>query len=267
MARVNRPLADYLEQLLGEGPAAGKVAGDLEAMARLLAAEPRLRRALADPSIPAERKRALLGDIGRGQLDQATVALLAGLAERLRVPPGELVGVVVELAGRARLADAEVAGELEAVEGELLDLAALLERESRLRAALADPAIPTERKWALLEDLLGQRVRGRTLALVRLLVELYHGRRLERWARELATLAAARRNLVIAEVVTAVPLDGERQARLARALAAATGTPVRLRCTVDPSILGSVVVRVGDEVLDGSVRTALEQAREQLGVA
>jgi F-type H+-transporting ATPase subunit delta len=64
-----------------------------------------------------------------------------------------------------------------------------------------------------------------------------------------------------------VPLDAERQARLAEALTRVVGRPVELRCTVDPAIMGSVVVRVGDEVFDGSVRSRIEQAREQLGVA
>jgi F0F1-type ATP synthase delta subunit len=45
------------------------------------------------------------------------------------------------------------------------------------------------------------------------------------------------------------------------------GRPVELRCTVDSTIMGSVVVRVGDEVFDGSVRSRIEQARERLGVA
>jgi F0F1-type ATP synthase delta subunit len=45
------------------------------------------------------------------------------------------------------------------------------------------------------------------------------------------------------------------------------GRPVELRCTVDASIMGSVVARIGDEVFDGTVRSRIEQARERLGVA
>jgi F-type H+-transporting ATPase subunit delta len=72
---------------------------------------------------------------------------------------------------------------------------------------------------------------------------------------------------MVADVRTAVPLDDERQARLAETLTRVIGRPVELRCTVDSTIMGSVVVRVGDEVFDGSVRSRIEQARERLGVA
>ena len=66
---------------------------------------------------------------------------------------------------------------------------------------------------------------------------------------------------------SAVELDPQRQARLAEALTRVLGKPVVLQVTVDEAILGSVVVRVGDELFDGSIRSRLEQAREALGVA
>jgi F-type H+-transporting ATPase subunit delta len=98
-------------------------------------------------------------------------------------------------------------------------------------------------------------------------VELQEGRDLDTSARELAELAARRRNRVVAEVRAAVELDQQRRTRLAEVLGRITGRQVDLRVTVDQAILGSVVVRIGDEVFDGSIRSRLEQAREQLGVA
>jgi F-type H+-transporting ATPase subunit delta len=64
-----------------------------------------------------------------------------------------------------------------------------------------------------------------------------------------------------------VELDGRRRSRLAEVLTRIVGRPVDLRVMVDEAILGSVVVRIGDEVFDGSIRSRLEQAREALGVA
>jgi F-type H+-transporting ATPase subunit delta len=64
-----------------------------------------------------------------------------------------------------------------------------------------------------------------------------------------------------------VELDDARRARLAEVLTRVIGKPVLLQTTVDEAILGSLVVRVGDELFDGSVRSRLEQAREALGVA
>ena len=72
---------------------------------------------------------------------------------------------------------------------------------------------------------------------------------------------------MVAEVRSAVELDEARRARLTEVLTRVIGKPVLLQTTVDKAILGSLVVRVGDELFDGSVRSRLEQAREALGVA
>jgi F-type H+-transporting ATPase subunit delta len=81
---------------------------------------------------------------------------------------------------------------------------------------------------------------------------------------DLAERAAARRERVIVEAHTAVPLDDERRGRLADALARSLGREVDLEVIVDPSIVGGVVARVGDEVIDGTVRRKLELAMERL---
>ena len=62
----------------------------------------------------------------------------------------------------------------------------------------------------------------------------------------------------------AVPLGDARAKKLADALSRATGRPIEVRVIVDPSVLGGVVAKVGDEIFDGSVRTRLQEAREQL---
>ncbi len=267
----SRPaLAQHAERLLGE--AAGRhgldqMAADLAAFTRLVLSEPRLRGPLVDPGLPADARRGLLDDLGRGQLEPATVELLATLVEHQRIVPRLLPDLLAELAAQASFAAADAAGDLDRVEDDLFRFGTVVDRTRELRAALTDPALPLERKRALVDDLVSGRADPRSVALIELLLDVDQGHDLGRRCRELAELAAARRNRVVAEVRTAVPLDDERQARLAEALAEVVGRPVELRCTVDESIMGSVVVRVGDEVLDGSVRGRIEQARERLGVA
>jgi F-type H+-transporting ATPase subunit delta len=265
----SRPaLAQHTERLLGE--AAGRhtldqVASELATFTRLAIAEPRLRGPLVDPGLPSDARRGLLADLGRGQLEPATVELLATLAEHQRIAPRLLPDLLAELAAQASFAAADAAGDLDRVEDDLFRFGTLVERSRDLRAALTDPALPLENKRALVADLLDGRAHPRSAALIELLLDVDQGHDLDRRCRELAELAAARRNRVVAEVRTAVPLDGQRQARLAETLAEVIGRPVELRCTVDASIMGSVVVRVGDEVFDGSVRSRIEQARERLG--
>jgi F-type H+-transporting ATPase subunit delta len=271
VALASQALADHAQALLDEAAGRGKrpierVETDLVAFARLLAAEVPLRKALSDPALPPEPKRALLEDLGEGRLDKASVELLATIATVQRVSPRQLPGLVGELAAMAALTAADRAGELERVGDELYQLADLVDHEPRLRSALTDPGLPVENKRALVADVLKEGASGRTATLADLLVELGAGRDLDTSARELAALAARRRGLVVAEVRSAVDLDDQHRARLAETLARITGTPVELRVTVDEAILGSVVVRIGDEVFDGSIRSRLEQAREALGV-
>ena len=272
MALASQALAAHAQALLDDAAGRGKraierVEADLVALARLLRTQVRLRKALSDPGLPPQPKRALLEDLGEGRLDRSSVELLATIAARQRVPPRAFPGVVAELAAMAAFTAADRAGELEQVEAELFELATLVNRQPGLRSALTDPALPLENKRALVADLLGGRASKRTAALADLLVELQEGRDLDTSARELAELAARRRNRVVAEVRSAVELNQQRRTRLAEVLGRITGRQVDLRVTVDQAILGSVVVRIGDEVFDGSIRSRLQQAREQLGVA
>jgi F-type H+-transporting ATPase subunit delta len=272
VALASQALADHAQGLFDQAAERGKraveqVERDLSAFARLLVTELRLRKALADPGLPPEPKRALLEELGGGRLEQASVELLATVASRQRVPVRQFPGLVGELAAMAAFTAADRAGELDRVGHELFGLAALVDREPRLRSALTNPGLPVDNKRALVAALLEGRASGRTAALADLLVELGDGHDLAGSARELAELAARRRGRVVAEVRSAVELNGRRRSRLAEVLTRIVGRPVDLQVTVDEAILGSVVVRIGDEVFDGSVRSRLEQAREALGVA
>ena len=68
-----------------------------------------------------------------------------------------------------------------------------------------------------------------------------------------------------AKVSSAVPLTGDEQAALGKKLEGRFGQPLELRFEVDPSLLGGVAVRVGDQVIDGSVRGKLDALAQTLG--
>jgi F-type H+-transporting ATPase subunit delta len=269
---VNQALAAYagglLDQAAGRGQQAiDQVETDLVELARLLLHQARLRKVLADPGLPPEPKRALLEDLGHGRLEETSVELLATVATHQRVRLRDFPDLLASLAAMAAFAAADAAGELERLEAELFFVATLVERQPQVRSALTNPGLPLENKRALLADLLANRVGRRTAALADLLVELHEGHDLDTRLKEWGEAAATRRNRVVAEVRSAVELDPARRARLAEVLTRVVGKPVILQATVDEAILGSVVVRVGDELFDGSIRSRLEQAREALGVA
>jgi F-type H+-transporting ATPase subunit delta len=165
---------------------------------------------------------------------------------------------------RALLAIAETEGVLDRVQNELYSFANSVERQPDLREALTDVALPDERKRAVIEELLGTRAHPLTTALVGFLVDAGQARRIGAIAEELAKEAARKSERTLAEVRTAVPLSEAKQKLLADALTKATGHPVELKVVVDPSVIGGVVVRVGDQVFDGSVASRLEEAKQHL---
>jgi F-type H+-transporting ATPase subunit delta len=161
---------------------------------------------------------------------------------------------------------ANAEGQLASVADELFAVARAVEASDELRDALGDPHLPAERRQAIVEDLLGGRASDITLGLVSMVVGAGRGRDLPEIVDELLELTAEERGRQVAEVRSAIPLTDEQQERLAVALREATGREVEIRVTVDPSVVGGLVVRVGDQVIDGSVRHRLAQLRESLSV-
>ena len=161
-----------------------------------------------------------------------------------------------------RIVQAE--GELETVEDELYRFGKLLESNHELKQALSDKAVDRAERLKLLEDLLADKVSPHTISLLAFVVEQGRARQLPQILDELASLAAEARQSVIAEVRSAVPLDQNQQAQMATALSRATGKKVEVKNLVDPSVVGGVVAKVGETVIDGSVRRRLEQLKEQV---
>ena len=161
-----------------------------------------------------------------------------------------------------RVAAAE--DELDAVERQLFAFARLLETDPRVRDALLDPSLPIENKRRLIAETLGERANPLAAGMLGFVVEQGRARELGRIVDELAEVAAKTRESAVAEVRSAVPLDEARTRKLADALAAATGRQIEVRVVVDPTVVGGIVAKVGDEVFDGSVRSRLEEAREHL---
>jgi F-type H+-transporting ATPase subunit delta len=159
---------------------------------------------------------------------------------------------------------AKAEGSLGRVEEELFRFARTLEASDELRETLSDPAIPVDRKQAIINDLLAERASPVTLALISFVVAAGRSRDLPTIIDRLVERAAQERDEVVAEVRTAVPLDDERRTKLEQALSKTTGKKVSVKVVVDPSVLGGVLAQVGDTVIDGSIRRRLEQLKEAL---
>ena len=155
-------------------------------------------------------------------------------------------------------------GELDRVEDELYRFGKLVDSEHELKQALSDRSIDRPRRVKILEDLLQDKVSAHTLGLLAFIVTQGRGRQLPQILEQLSALAAEARNSVVAEVRSAIPLEESQREQLAQALSKSTGKNVDVRVIVDPSVLGGVVAKIGDTVIDGTVRRRIEQLREQV---
>lgn len=161
----------------------------------------------------------------------------------------------------ALLAVARSEGSLAEVEDELFRFARLLEANDDLRTTLTDAALPVSRRQQIVEDLLGGRASSTTTALVSMVVGTGRSRDLPAIIDELVRLSAAEGNKEVAEVRSAVDLTDDQKQRLAAALEAKTGKKVELKVIIDPTVLGGLVAQVGDTVIDGSIKTRLQQLK------
>ncbi len=152
--------------------------------------------------------------------------------------------------------------ESERVESELLTVANALGSTPELRSTLTDPLLPYDRKQGVIDDLIGGRASTLTVGLVQLIVGQGHASDLPAIARSLTETAAASRDKAVAEVRSAVPLDQATIDKLAVALGRATGKNVEVKVMVDPSVIGGLVARVGDTVIDGSIARRVDELRQ-----
>ncbi len=162
----------------------------------------------------------------------------------------------------AALAVARAEGNVAEVEDELYRLARVYEGSDELRTKLADPHLPAALRQQIVEDLLEGKATRTTISIVSMIVGAGRSADLPKIADELVQRVATTGGTAVAEVRSAVPLTDEQLARLTEALAARTSREITVRNVVDPTVLGGVVTRIGDDVLDGSVRSRLNQLRD-----
>jgi F-type H+-transporting ATPase subunit delta len=157
---------------------------------------------------------------------------------------------------------ARAEGELDRVEGEFLVLGQALEKSADLRATLTDPQLPLEKKRGVIDELIGSRASSLTVGLVQFIVSQGRSSEIPSIAKAFVEKAVESRDRVVAEVRSAVPLEPETIERLAAALGKATGKRVEVKVVVDESVMGGIVARVGDVVIDGTIANAIGELRQ-----
>ncbi|OLR91239.1 F0F1 ATP synthase subunit delta [Actinokineospora bangkokensis] len=247
---------------VAEGGADG-LGGELFAVAGLLDREVGLRRTLADSSTEPAARQGLATSLLTGKVSDATLAVVSAAVGARWSSPRELVDGLESLATTAVLVSAERVGELDSVEDELFRFGRIVADQTELERALTDRNAPAEGRVSLVRDLLGGKVTAATATLVENLVAQPRGRGLVTGLEALAAAAARRRERSVAHVVSAGPLSAEQQDRLTSSLQRIYSRPIALHLEVDPDLGGGLVIKVGDEVIDGSTRGRLDALRRR----
>jgi len=170
----------------------------------------------------------------------------------------------VDSYARALVDIAAAEGNLSRVEDELYRVARVFETNDQLRSTLTDETMPIERRQGVVEQLLGGKASNTTTQIVSFIIGNGRGRDLPAIIDLIVNRASSADNKEVAVVRTAVALSDDQQRRLADALVKKTGKQINLKVVVDPSVLGGIVATVGDTVIDGSVRSRLDQLKSRL---
>jgi len=244
-------------------PLAG-VADEILGVAKLLLRQPRLRRALSDPSRPGEDRAGLFGSILEGKVSEDAATLLRTLVTGRWSSSTELLSATERLGVEALLASAQSAGELSDVEDELFRFGQTVDGDNQLAAALGASSVPTERRSALAHSLLDNKARAATIRLVDVALDGFGGRNFATGLTRIVEMAAERRDRQLAYVTVATPLSDQDEARLAGRLSQIYGRQVEVKVTVDPDVLGGASVRIGPDLYDGTISRRLAQVKSGL---
>jgi F-type H+-transporting ATPase subunit delta len=254
-------LTERFDGATGTHQAAGALGHELFTVAQLFRGEAGLRRFATDGSLPVAAKQGMVQSVFESQVSEATLGLLTDAVGRRWTLSRDLADVLERLSEIAAVRSAGAkAGK---VTDELFELSGIIDGNPALRSALSDPARSLDDKAALIDSLLDGKALPATITLTKQsLAGTYHT-----MTGALATyreVAAQTQGEAVATVRVARPMSQADQTRLAETLGSQYSTTVHLNVVVDPDLLGGVRVEIGDEVIDGTIVSRLDDARRRL---
>jgi F-type H+-transporting ATPase subunit delta len=271
MRSASRQALDALREqentVLGGRVSADSLAGianDLYAVGDLLVGQPRLRRTLGDPATSAEARATLVGTLLEGKVAKQSLDLVKTAVSQRWSSPWDLADSLESAGDDALFAAAEKGHTLDRVEDELFRFERILQNEGEIAGLLDEATVDVVRRTTLLDSLVKDKISPITLALLHHAVASQRKRSVALAIDDLLEEAAARQHRSVARVISAVPLSADQQERLAATLSTMYGRAISVRTALDPQLRGGLVVRVGDEVIDGSIATRFANARAAL---
>ena len=225
------------EALKGLSPAdCATVSADLFTVLTALSSSVSLRRALTDPSRDAASKAMLNADIFAKVIGKAALSLVDAATASRWSSPGEFADAIERIAVEAQASSANLSNQSDDV----------------------------SHKQTLINDIFAKSSSSSTLALLTALVAGLRGRSIEQTLAAYTHAVAARRDRVTAHVRSAVALSADQREKLISTLAIKIGQPVHVNSEIDSSVMGGIVIRFADEIIDGTIANRLAEASRAL---
>lgn len=254
---------EVLSQVLGQDTDRGRLGEELLQVARVVDGNAVLRRTLADPTREGSDRSNLVVRLFAGRVSEATQKVAATVASRRWASEVDLVSTLEEFGIESILAQAESSGRLGQVEDELFRFGRIVDGTPELRSALTDRRASTEAKSRVVRDLLADRSAPETVRLAEL-AATHRRTRFDHAVAAYLKIAARRQEQLTATVATAVSLTEQQLERLTAALSRHYDRDVHVNQVVDPKVVGGIRVEIGDEVIDGTILSRLDEARRRL---
>jgi len=223
-----------------------------------------LRRALTDPARDAKAKGALVSDLFGKTIKGSALDLISSAASLRWSTPSDFADAIEQIAVEAQAAAANAENKLDMVQDELFAFGKALIENPDLRAALTSSSDTAERKTGLAKNIFGSKFSNATTNLINQIVSGRSGRSIEKTLAAHIHAVTARRNRVNVFVKSSIALTSGQQEKLVNSLTKKIGQSVHLNIDIDPSVIGGVSVRFGDEVIDGTIKNRLAEASRTL---
>lgn len=250
-----------IDEALQARPQAGlEDARELFRASRALERSSQLRTSLADP-VSTPDARAALAERVFGQLGAPAVSIVAHLARQRWSESDDILAAIDDAAIRVAV---RASGESD-VAGEIASFARIVASDADLELALGGMRGTTDEKAKLVERLLAGRSSDAAAAILDHLVRSPRGRRVGQLLRAAAVEVAAASGRSLATVTTAREISAAHLDRLRAGLERQYGRTLQLQQIVDPAVLGGLRVSIGDDIIDGTVRSKFTDLRLQLG--
>lgn len=263
-ASLDEATGTWETALRSAGSKAAQLGEELFAVVDILDDSAALRRALTEPTREGDAKADLVAGVFEGKVSEETLDLLSGLARSRWSAEGDFAEACEQLGIIALLISAESRDELAALEDELFQITRALGENRDLRLALANKDRAKQERVELLKTVFGSDVGHEALTLAARTIRSGRAKSVTAGLLQVGELAAERRRQLLAVVTAAMPLSTSQQERLTDMLARAYGRTVQVNITVDPAVVGGLRIQVGDEVVDGTTLSRLDEARRRV---